>query len=191
MSRENTTRYVILGLISHEPLSGYDIKKRVDIIVSHFWNVGFGQIYPTLAELEREGLAHKAAAAEEAKGPQKYVYTATEAGTQALQSWLAQPARKEYTKYEILLKLYFSGGLPAENSVRSIREFQERQQCNLALIQRFKRELESVLSKSPDHLNYYLTVLFGERVYSAYLSWAEDAQRLLGDAEQEKGRDEQ
>ena len=133
MPKENTTRYVILGLLSHEPLSGYDIKKQVDIIVSHFWNVGFGQIYPTLKELEREELVSKTTAAQ-GKGPQRYVYAATEAGREALASWLKQPAQKEYTKYEILLKLYFSGGLPVIHSVQAIDDFKVRQQQNLGML---------------------------------------------------------
>ena len=56
MPKENTARYILLGLLSHQPLSGYDIKKRVDLSIQPFWPVGFGQIYPTLAQLEREGL---------------------------------------------------------------------------------------------------------------------------------------
>lgn len=178
MPKENTTRYIILGLLSHEPMSGYDIKKRVDIILSHFWNVGFGQIYPTLAAMVREGLVLKTAA-EAAKGPQKYLYNATDAGRQALRRWLEEPAQKEYTKYEILLKLYFSGSLPANRSIQAIESFRCRQQRNLAMVQSFKRELEAVLDQDADHLHYYLTVLFGECVYGAYLAWADDALRLL------------
>ncbi len=184
MPKENTTRFIILGLLSHEPMSGYDIKKRVDIIVSHFWNVGFGQIYPTLKELEHEGQVSKVAAAQE-KGPQKYVYTATEAGREALKSWLELPAQKEYTKYEILLKLYFSGGMPASQSIQAIKDFKARQQENLAMLQGFKSSLEAVMGSSPDHLHYYLTVLFGERVYGAYLDWAKDALHLLKENDKE------
>lgn len=178
MPKENTARYIVLGLLDHEPMSGYDIKKRVDIIVSQFWSIGYAQIYPTLAALEGEKLVLKAAAAE-TKGPQRHVYEITEAGRQALRNWLEQPAQKEYTKYEILLKLYFSGGMPAENSIRTIRDFRDRQQRQLEMIRLFKRELEGVLDKDEDHLYYYLTVLFGERVYGAYLDWADEALALM------------
>ena len=44
MAKDNTTRYIILGLLNHEPLSGYDMKKQIDIMVSQFWNVGYIQI---------------------------------------------------------------------------------------------------------------------------------------------------
>lgn len=185
MPKENTTRFIVLGLLSHEPMSGYDIKKRVDVIVSHFWNVGFAQIYPTLAELESEGLIEKTHA-EETKGPQRNVYTATDAGREALHRWLEQPAVKEYTKYEILLKLYFSGGMPVGQSIRAIEDFRERQQQNIGMIRVFRQQLESVLDQGSDHLHYYLTVLFGERVYDAYLTWADDALRLLKQESEKK-----
>lgn len=112
---------------------------------------------------------------------------ATDAGREALYRWLQQPAVKEYTKYEILLKLYFSGGMPASQSVQAIEDFRARQQQNLGMIRAFKQQLESVLDQGSDHLYYYLTVLFGERVYDAYLAWADEALRLLGQEGEKKG----
>lgn len=50
------TRYVILGLLNEEPLSGYDIKKIIDIRMSFFWQESYGQIYPELSKLREEGL---------------------------------------------------------------------------------------------------------------------------------------
>lgn len=50
------TRFVILGLLNEEPLSGYDIKKIIDIRMSFFWQESYGQIYPELAKLRKEGL---------------------------------------------------------------------------------------------------------------------------------------
>ena len=44
-------------LLSWKPMSGYDIKKLVDAGLSHFWNENYGQIYPTLESLVKEGLA--------------------------------------------------------------------------------------------------------------------------------------
>ena len=52
MAREKRINMVILGLLSHEDLTGYDMKKRIDNSISFFWNGSFGNIYPTLKELE-------------------------------------------------------------------------------------------------------------------------------------------
>ena len=187
MSKKNTTRYIILGLLNHENMSGYDIKKRIDIMVSHFWSVGYGQIYPTLSEMEREGLIVKCAEVN-ARGPQKNTYSITEEGRSSLGGWLLLPEEKEYTKYEILLKLFFGSHLPVQNHMDRIAAFQERGLENLKMIRLFKEDLGSVLSKESDHLYYYMTVLFGEHVYSAYVKWADEAMELLKAAKESENK---
>ena len=54
MVKENKTMYVILGLLSHTPMTGYDIKKRIDSTLKYFWGASFGSIYPALGELEKQ-----------------------------------------------------------------------------------------------------------------------------------------
>lgn len=49
-------RYVLLGLLQEEELSGYEMKKIIDIRMSFFWQESFGQIYPELGKLLEEGL---------------------------------------------------------------------------------------------------------------------------------------
>jgi len=178
MAKENTTRYILLGLLRHMPMSGYDLKKRIDLSISQFWNVGYAQIYPTLAELERDGLVTKADA-ESAKGPQRHVYAITEAGERELTAWLLLPIEKEYTKYELLLKLFFGAGVPVEHSIERVAAFEKRQEESLTLIRLFRQELAGLLDGEDDHLYYYLTVLFGEQVYTAYQSWSKQALALL------------
>ena len=178
MAKDNTTRYIILGLLNHEPLSGYDMKKQIDMMVSQFWNVGYSQIYPTLAGLEKDGLVVKTLA-ETSKGPRRNVYAITPAGRECLHQWLLLPEEREYTKYEILLKLFFSGGVSKDISARRIADFAKRNKENLALLQLFQANLKPVLQEGKDHLYYYMTVRFGQCVYQAYLDWAEEAMRLL------------
>ncbi|MDE6129590.1 MAG: PadR family transcriptional regulator, partial [Lachnospiraceae bacterium] len=48
MANERKIDMVILGLLSHEPLTGYDIKKRIDGAIRFFWKGSFGSIYPAL-----------------------------------------------------------------------------------------------------------------------------------------------
>ena len=181
MAKENTTRYILLGLLSHEDMSGYDMKKRMDVAISHFWNVGFGQIYPTLKELNAEGLVEKKEYPSE-KGPNRIVYSITEEGRQTLSDWLRLPEEKEYTRYELLLKLFFSASLPAQYSVQRIASFRARHEQNYHLMDQFTNELATILDAGPDHRYYYLTALFGKHVYQAYLAWAEEAEQLLKDS---------
>lgn len=177
MSRDNKTIYIILGLLNHEDLTGYDIKKRIDVSISLFWDVGFGQIYPSLKLMVKEGLVTKEEDGD--NGRKRIVYSITGKGKEELRKWLGTPVEKENVKYEILLKLFFSSELPAEDNIRVIEEFRERNKGGLDMLRLFKKELSGILDKDSDHLHYYLTVLFGEKVYSAYLEWAEEAARLI------------
>lgn len=180
MQKENNTRYILLGLLSHEDMSGYDLKKRIDLTVSQFWPVGYAQIYPTLSQLEQEGLVTKTAEDSE-KGPQKNVYSVTAAGRSELYDWLSVSGEKEYVRYEILLKLFFGAGVCAEENIKRIEAFQKRQEMNLNLIRQFRGELENIQHESDDHLYFLLTVLFGEEIYCAYLNWSQKALALLED----------
>lgn len=180
MAQENNIRYIILGMLAHEPMSGYDLKKRIDQTFSYFWPVGYGQIYPTLRQLNAEGLINLDST-EQSKGPKKTNYQTSTAGKQTLEDWLRQPETKEYTRFEILLKLFFSASISPGVTLERIQAFQTRQKANLDTMQLFKDSLEPLLTSDPNHLYFYLTVLFGEHIYAAYLAWAEEATQLLSD----------
>ena len=51
MASEDKLSYIILGLLKHEPLTGYDLKKNFENEVGEFWQANTGQIYPTLRKL--------------------------------------------------------------------------------------------------------------------------------------------
>ncbi len=188
MAKDNTTRYILLGLLSHEPMSGYDMKKRIDGTINQFWSVGYGQIYPTLNGLEEEGLIEKVMS-EAAKGPTRNVYAITESGREHLEKWLLLPEEKEYTRYEILLKLFFGGKLDPVSNMQRIEIFRRRFEQDLKMLNLFEEDLKRVMEKDPDHLNYYITVRFGQYVYKAYLDWAQEALHMLG-TKQEESEDE-
>lgn len=178
MGTENNTAYAILGLLHHEPLSGYDIKKRVEVSIGRFWDLGYGQIYPTLKKLAAEGLV--TLRTEKGDGrPDRKVYALTNRGREELRRWLAEPAAREYVRYEVLLKLFFGSLVEPERSARTIEEFRARYAGEVEVMEAFAAELRRILPQSPDHLYYLLTVLFGLKVHQAYLAWADEALALL------------
>lgn len=178
MAQKNTIAFIILGLLAHEDSSGYDLKKKTDVMISQFWNVGYGQLYPTLKMLEKEG-SITGTPMQSVKGPDRIVYSITDSGKQKLIHWLLLPNEKEYVRYEILLKLFF-GSLsnPIEN-IKKIETFKEQHNADIELIHLFKKNLQSVFKDNQDHLYYYLTVLFGEHLYQAYLDWADEAIQFI------------
>ncbi len=191
MPKKNTTVYIILGLLNHEELSGYDIKKKIDYMISHFWEVGYGQIYPTLKVMEEDGLVQRQSGGN-LKGPERNLYSITDSGKGVLQEWLELPEAKEYVKYEILLKLFFGSTVSVGEHTGRIEAFKERHLQSLKMMEAFKANLEKVMLEDEDHMYYYLTVLFGEEVYKAYIQWAQKSLKLLEEIQkQNQGESEE
>ena len=176
MAREKKIDMVILGLLGHEELTGYDIKKRIDGAISFFWKGSFGNIYPTLKDLETEALIKKSSSSTE--GREKITYKITAKGKKALSEWLKDEQATNELKYETLLKLFFGGAADRKVSVHNIEVFEEKVKCDLELLKSYEQLLKKDL-KNEDHLNYYLTITFGIESYEAYLKWCSKAKKLL------------
>ena len=43
----------VLGLLSEQPLHGYELKKRLSETLGPLWGISFGSLYPALRRLER------------------------------------------------------------------------------------------------------------------------------------------
>lgn len=177
MANEKKMDVVILGLLSHEPMTGYEIKKIIDNQLKYFWSGSFGSIYPTLNFLESEKAIEKVE--NEVTGRGKITYAITDVGRQKLKMWLDNPVSKDELKYESLLKLFFGGELGKESVLRQIGNFEEKISKELAMLQFFEKNLESSLNEDEDHLYFLLTVRFGIETYKAHLKWCKDAKNML------------
>jgi DNA-binding PadR family transcriptional regulator len=127
MSKKQKTRFAVLGLLSWKPMSGYDIKKIVDIELSHFWNENYGQIYPSLQQLVDDGHILKSTDTKSGKRTRN-TYTLTEAGENLFKDWITQPTEPLRQRNEILLKFFLSGKLPTEMSLQVVQEYREQLQ---------------------------------------------------------------
>ena len=56
MAKEKKTRFVILGFLLNDSLSGYEIGEIIKQSTNNFWKESDASIYPTLKLLAREGL---------------------------------------------------------------------------------------------------------------------------------------
>ena len=176
MAREKKIDMVILGLLNHEELTGYDIKKRIDGAISFFWNGSFGNIYPTLKDLEERKLITKKESS--VGGREKIVYKITKSGTKTLGEWLKDEQATNELKYETLLKLFFGAAESKEVTINNIEVFEKKIKADLTLLKNYSELLEKDLDNE-DHLFYYLTITFGIESYEAYLRWCAKAKKLL------------
>ncbi len=167
------TDYVILGLLAERPLSGYQIKKIVDIRFSFFWSESFGQIFPALKSLSAEGLAQECPK-ESAGGRAAKTYQITLAGREALVQWLSQPVEKESLRLEILLKTYFSGYAAPEVMLSHLTAFEQSHAQQLHILGLFQEELLRIPDEDENHGDILRVIDFGLKANRAYLDWCRE-----------------
>ena len=177
MANENKMNQVILGLLNHENLTGYEIKKRIDGSLHYFWKGSFGSIYPTLASLEEQDMIAKVDYNGNSKR-ERIVYCITDAGRNYLIQWLEDSKTSNSLKYEMLLKLFFGGVVDNTVSIDTITEFENEITEALSMLKLYKENLSKALDER-DHIFYYLTVSFGVETYEAYLRWCSEAKQIL------------
>ncbi|MGY1670323.1 PadR family transcriptional regulator [Geodermatophilus sp. SYSU D00710] len=80
-----------LALLAGSPRHGYDIKQEHDSWFPDTRPLPYGQVYATLARLQRDGLTEVVETRVEG-GPERTVYALTAEGAARLRAWLAEPA---------------------------------------------------------------------------------------------------
>jgi len=79
--------HTLLGLLEPAPSHGYTLKHEYDARFARARPLKFGQVYATLARLERDGLV-TVAGIEHGEGPDRRRYAITKTGVTELEEWL-------------------------------------------------------------------------------------------------------
>ncbi len=176
----SATAYVILGMVSREPRSGYEIKSLVDNTTRFFWAASYGQIYPELKRLSEAGLVEGSDASQGDR--KRTVYAITSDGEAELKDWLRRPPQTAEMREEGLLKLFFAGVLKPAEAVETLRSMRR---MRLELAERLRAmEPEKAELKDP----YPLMVLrAGIEFNEWFAGWCERMEAQLLDPAREKG----
>jgi DNA-binding PadR family transcriptional regulator len=188
MTKENYTKYIILGFLNYRPLSGYVIKKFVERSIAYFWNLSNGQIYPTLKRLQKEGLVTMQKQAGEL-GPDSKVYSLTEAGRDELDKWLSLPESEESFRSPMLLKIFFGGDSTKDVIISDLQEFLKHSQEKLAVMEIFEQNYKQIMEENQEHTFMYITVLRGKIWYSENIKWAKQSIRLIKSMKEQRSLD--
>lgn len=106
-------RHSILGLLSIQPMSGYELKKVIDESVGHFWTADQSQVYRTLTGLVEDGLASRRTVVQEER-PNLHLHNATDLGLVELDRWLASPLQTPPSREPFLARLFFADRMSAD-----------------------------------------------------------------------------
>ena len=170
--RSSSGSEVLLGLLTIEPMSGYDLGQVIPTSVGHFWRESYGQIYPNLKSLAAEGLV--SAKTERQKGkPDRRIYSITGKGREQLAKWLAVEPQPEIPRNELLLKLFFGAQVSPEIPIAYLERMVEEESAQLKQFRNIEREIAGN-TNYPDAPYWRMTARFGQLELEAHLRWAKE-----------------
>jgi DNA-binding PadR family transcriptional regulator len=185
--------YAILGLLSREDLSGYDLTQRMAGRVGYFWSARHSQIYPELARLEEGGYVRHSVV-EQTERPDKKVYKITAEGLDALKEWVIRPPVPKPIRDEFTLKAYSVWLADKEEAARLFREEGLRHEEQLAHYEELRAWMQGVWREdltstdSPEFATY-ATLRRGigyEKEYAEWCRWMADSIERRAPSEKQK-----
>ncbi len=177
MSKSNKTQYAVLGALSIEPMSGYEIKKMMAESTNYFWTESNGQLYPTLAQLAKAKLV--TIHTEKVGAKPKNIYSITNAGKKKLQQWLLEDPEYYPGRDELLLKLFYGDNNPPTVSIDHIEKHYQRCKRMLSLYQGIEKKLTEMVKLKKHPVYYLITVKAGVKAARAEIAWSKEAIELI------------
>jgi len=176
--RASSGTHVLLGLLTIEPMSGYDLGQVIRSSIGHFWNESFGQIYPNLRKMAAQGLVTRKTEKQKGK-PDRQIYSITPKGHERLRAWLEVEPQPEIPRNELLLKLFFGPQARPESLIAYVERMAESERALLERFARIEREDLPGLDRYPGMPYWKMAARFGQLELEAHLRWAEETLKEL------------
>ena len=167
-------KHGILGLLSYQPMAGYDLMKVFDHSLRFFWNAQTSQIYRELDSAAAAGLIAKEEERQRGKIV-KTIYSVTAAGMAEFERWLAEVPAETPVRNVTLLRLFFHARLGRD----AIGRFLEaRKAVAHAGIDRLRAVISEVIPSyrsagSLDEQCWSMAAEYGIAQWEAEARWAE------------------
>lgn len=164
---------VLLGVLGDGPAHGYDLKQAHDDRFPAARALAYGQVYATLARLERDGLVDVIETSQ-AAGPERRVYALTDTGRTRLASWLEDAEEPgSFAADELVRKT-----VTALHSGHDATSFLQRQrEVHLSAMRRLTQQL-----READSVGAQIAIDHALAHLDAELRWLEDARARVRSA---------
>ncbi len=186
-------RHALLGLLTYEPMTGYELKQFFDSSVQHFWNAELSQIYPTLKALEEQGWVDKDVQVQDGR-PNRKIYEITPSGRDEFLRWVREPQPPAEMRDPFMIKVFFGADVPVEDMLVLMRRQMDEHGKGLAFCETVLREKVKAVTHhmfTPRHALFWsLTLEMAMAYRRAYIEWCEMSMRLLEESVLEEGPSE-
>lgn len=119
-----SVRHAILGLLSWQPLAGYDLKKIFSESADFYWSGNNNQVYRTLLDLFEQGLVEREIIQQE-NLPAKKIYSITDKGRLELRQWLNTTPELPLLRNSFLVQLAWADCLSAAELDQLLNRYEE------------------------------------------------------------------
>lgn len=181
-------KHAILGLLSYEPMSGYDLNRIFKNSINYFWDASVSQIYRDLSSLEDMGCVTFRAEPQEGR-PDKKIYSVTEQGRIMLDAWLNRFPAQLKTAYrdEFLVRVFFGARISPEDLKYELRKLARELQQGIEQLKSGREQIEGH-ETYPDEDKFFweLTGKLGYRSMVAFKEWAEESIQAIDEFYQKK-----
>jgi PadR family transcriptional regulator AphA len=121
MARSSSIQQLVLGLLTQQPMSGYDIKRFLKNLGWLIDSPSFGSLYPALHALLEDGLVTVEVVSNQDRPPRK-IYTITQAGRQALRELTAQPVASGASLKAFVMRLIMTSSLSHDGLITHLQQ---------------------------------------------------------------------
>lgn len=165
MANSVSIRHFILGLLTRQPMSGYDVKRFLKQLSWLVDSPSFGSLYPALHALLEDNLATVEIVPRQDKPPRK-IYTITETGRQVLHEWINQPIASDMSLKAFLMRLILAANLSHDGLVAYLQQ----RRVQVAALQFSLKQMAEEANESMD-LGDRLALDYGLHAATAELAW--------------------
>ena len=160
--------YITMGMVLHEELTGYDIKKKIEAGIGNFYKASHGSLYPALKKLTGKGYL---SLVEQTQGNRlKKYYKATELGKEVFLEWLSSPYDMKTGDEVHLAQIYFLAELPTELRIKRLQEHEFYLQQMLQELQTIEKQLPTENLSDRDYFELS-TFYFSYQLLQNTLRW--------------------
>jgi len=142
-------RHGLLALLEREPMHGYQLRTEFEATTGSTWPLNVGQVYTTLARLERDGLVEACGEDSEGDTAGRVRYAITDAGRAELNAWFGSPVTtRDRPRDELAIKLALAVTVPGVDVTAVIQRQRAATVATLQDLTRLKRGGDEDLSWS-------------------------------------------
>ncbi|PWJ26443.1 DNA-binding PadR family transcriptional regulator [Branchiibius hedensis] len=153
-----SVRYGLLALLSEGPIHGSGLRAQFEAHTGGTWPLNVGQVFTTLARLERDGLVEQTGPADD-EG--KIEYALTDTGRAELETWWSSPVERATSpRDELAIKLVLAVTLPGIDVRRVVQTQRTASMAQLRDLTRLKRS-------SDKHSDIAWTLLLENHLFAA------------------------